>query len=148
MDRKQVIVVIDGQGGRIGKLIVEELKRKIPKAEVIAVGTNSTATAAMLKGGADDGATGENSVVVASRRADFIIGPVGILAADSMIGEVTEKMAAAVGRSAAKKVLIPVNRCQITVAGVTGKSPAQFVPEAVEIVRRAVNGEINDNETE
>ncbi len=139
MNEKQVIVVvIDGQGGRIGKLIVEEVKKKIPEAEVIAVGTNSTATAAMLKGGADDGATGENSVIVASRRADFIIGPIGILAADSMIGEVTEKMAAAVGRSPAKKVLIPVNRCQIAIAGVESRSPAQFVPEAVEVVRKAL----------
>ena len=117
---------------------MEEVKKKIPEAEVIAVGTNSTATAAMLKGGADDGATGENSVIVASRRADFIIGPIGILAADSMIGEVTEKMAAAVGRSPAKKVLIPVNRCQIAIAGVESRSPAQFVPEAVEVVRKAL----------
>lgn len=140
MERKQVIVVIDGQGGRIGKLIVEEVKRKIPEAEVIAVGTNSTATAAMLKGGADDGATGENSVIVASRRADFIIGPVGILAADAMIGEVTEKMAAAVGRSPAQKILIPVNRCQIVIPGVEGRNPAQFVPEAVEAVRKALCG--------
>ena len=101
------IVVIDGQGGNIGKRIVEEIKASGIQSEVMAIGTNSTATAAMMKGGADIGATGENPVVLASRDADVIIGPIGIIMADSMYGEITPKMAEAVGASKARKILIP-----------------------------------------
>ena len=111
------IVVIDGQGGNIGKRIVEEIKASGIQSEVMAIGTNSTATAAMMKGGADIGATGENPVVLASRDADVIIGPIGIIMADSMYGEITPKMAESVGASKARKILIPINKC-VTVAGV------------------------------
>ena len=111
------IVVIDGQGGNIGKRIVEEIKSKGIQCEVLAIGTNSTATALMMKGGADIGATGENPVVLASRDADVIIGPIGIIMADSMYGEITPKMAESVGASKARKILIPINKC-VVVAGV------------------------------
>lgn len=111
------IVVIDGQGGNIGKRIVEEIKNKGIQCEVLAIGTNSTATALMMKGGADIGATGENPVVLASRDADVIIGPIGIIMADSMYGEITPKMAESVGASKARKILIPINKC-VVVAGV------------------------------
>lgn len=111
------VVVIDGQGGNIGKRIVEEIKASGIQSEVMAIGTNSTATAAMMKGGADIGATGENPVVLASRDADVIIGPIGIIMADSMYGEITPKMAESVGASKARKILIPINKC-VTVAGV------------------------------
>ena len=111
------IVVIDGQGGNIGKRIVEEIKSKGIQCEVLAIGTNSTATALMMKGGAYIGATGENPVVLASRDADVIIGPIGIIMADSMYGEITPKMAESVGASKARKILIPINKC-VTVAGV------------------------------
>lgn len=111
------VVVIDGQGGNIGKRIVEEIKANFIQSEVMAIGTNSTATAAMMKGGADIGATGENPVVLASRDADIIIGPIGIIMADSMYGEITPKMAESVGASKARKILIPINKC-VTVAGV------------------------------
>ena len=111
------VVVIDGQGGNIGKRIVEEIKASGIQSEVMAIGTNSTATAAMMKGGADIGATGENPVVLASRDADIIIGPIGIIMADSMYGEITPKMAESVGASKARKILIPINKC-VTVAGV------------------------------
>ena len=111
------IVVIDGQGGNIGKRVVEEIKANGIQSEVMAIGTNSTATAAMMKGGADIGATGENPVVLASRDADIIIGPIGIIMADSMYGEITPKMAESVGASKARKILIPINKC-VTVAGV------------------------------
>ena len=111
------VVVIDGQGGNIGKRIVEEIKANGIQSEVMAIGTNSTATAAMMKGGADIGATGENPVVLASRDADIIIGPIGIIMADSMYGEITPKMAESVGASKARKILIPINKCVI-VAGV------------------------------
>ena len=111
------IVVIDGQGGNIGKRIVEEIKNEGIRCEGLAIGTNSTATALMMKGGADIGATGENPVVLASRDADVIIGPIGIIMADSMYGEITPKMAEAVGASKARKILIPINKC-VVVAGV------------------------------
>ena len=111
------IVVIDGQGGNIGRRIVEEIKAKKIGCEILAIGTNSTATALMMKGGADVGATGENPVVLASRDADVIIGPIGIILADSMYGEITPRMAEAIGASKARKILIPINKC-VTVAGV------------------------------
>ena len=111
------IVVIDGQGGNIGRRIVEEIKTKKTGCEILAIGTNSTATALMIKGGADVGATGENPVVLASRDADVIIGPIGIILADSMYGEITPRMAEAIGASRARKILIPINKC-VVVAGV------------------------------
>ena len=111
------IVVIDGQGGNIGRRIVEEIKAKKTGCEILAIGTNSTATALMMKGGADVGATGENPVVLASRDADVIIGPIGIILADSMYGEITPRMAEAIGASKARKILNPINKC-VTVAGV------------------------------
>ena len=111
------IVVIDGQGGNIGRRIVEEIKAKKTECEILAIGTNSTATALMMKGGADVGATGENPVVLASRDADVIIGPIGIILADSMYGEITPRMAEAIGASRARKILIPINKC-VVVAGV------------------------------
>ena len=120
------ITVIDGQGGKIGKIIIETVKSEYPSCEVTAIGTNSIATAAMLKAGADKGATGENPVVVACRDADLIIGPVGILAADSLLGEVTPKMAIAVGQSNAVKLLIPVSKCQTVIVGAAGLSPADI----------------------
>lgn len=129
-----LIVVIDGQGGRIGKAVIEQLRSSEVKAEIIALGTNSLATSAMLKAGADNGATGENPVVITSQKADIIIGPIGIVIADSMLGEITPKMAEAVGQSSARKILIPVNKC-ISVAGVQEMGLAQYVSCAVQMVR-------------
>ena len=126
------ILVIDGQGGRLGKQIVEAARSQFPDAEILAVGTNATATATMLKAGADDGATGENPVVVACRKADIIIGPLGIVIADSLLGEVTEKMALAVARSKAERILIPMNRCDNLVAGVNAQSIGELVDDAVD----------------
>lgn len=126
------IVVIDGQGGRIGKALIEQLRLKGADCYLLAVGTNSIATSAMLKAGADAGATGENPVVVACRDADVIIGPIGIIAADSMLGEITPKMAEAIGQSRARKVLVPVNRC-FEVAGVQEMSLSQYVEQAVNL---------------
>jgi hypothetical protein len=128
-------VIIDGQGGRLGALLCEGVKRALPELSVLAIGTNSIATAAMLKAGADAGATGENPVVVAARDADVIIGPVGILAADSLLGEVTPAMAVAIGQSAAIKLLLPVNRCQNRVVGVKGLSMSELVAETCESLR-------------
>ena len=128
------IVVIDGQGGRMGCLIVRRIKDEKPDIEIYAVGTNSTATAAMLKSGADFGATGENPVVRNAADADIIVGPIGIIAADAILGEVTPKMAEAVGASHAKKVLIPVNGCNIQIAGVQDKPVSSYIADAVAAV--------------
>ena len=133
------ILVIDGQGGRLGKLLVEGLRQAGISGEIFAVGTNSIATAAMVKAGADAGATGENPVVVCCRDADFILGPIGILSADSLMGEITETMAAAIGRSPAQKILVPLNRCHTTVVGLKELTMSELVQEAVDIVVKAIS---------
>ena len=111
------ITIIDGQGGKIGKSIVEQLKKSHPKQEFYAIGTNSLATAAMLKAGADYGATGENPCIVNAQDSDIIIGPVGIVIANALLGEITPAIATAVGASKAYKILIPMNRCNHYVVG-------------------------------
>ena len=135
MEENMQILVIDGQGGKLGAQLVKEIKAALPMAEITAVGTNAIATAAMLKVGADCGATGENPVVVATRKADVIVGPIGIVIADSMLGEVTEKMALAVSRADATRILIPVNRCENLVAGIGGQNTAAVLSDAVEKIR-------------
>ena len=114
------ILVIDAQGGGMGRLLVQSIKKMNLDApyEIIAVGTNSRATGAMLKAGADHGATGENSVVVCANQADLIIAPMAILLVDSLYGEITEKMVAAVGRSNAKKIFIPFTHNQDVIVGI------------------------------
>jgi hypothetical protein len=92
----------------------------------------------MIKGGADEYATGENPVVVAARQADIIMGPIGILAADALCGEVTARMALAVGKSAAKKILIPVNRCDYLVAGVQSQTMDSLIAAAIDILATCV----------
>lgn len=129
------IVVIDGQSGRMGQLFIERVKNAGLTCPLLAVGTNSLATAAMLKAGADQGATGENAVLVACRRADVIVGPIGILSADSLLGEVTPAMAVAVGQSEAKKLLLPVNLCSNIVVGVRDMTLSQLMDEAVATLR-------------
>lgn len=124
------IVVIDGQGGSIGRAVVESLATENLGADTVCIGTNAAATQNMLKGGAKAGATGENPVRLACRDADFIIGPIGIVMADSMLGEITPAMAEAVGASRAHKILIPVNRC-VTVAGVEEMSLSEYIASAV-----------------
>ena len=128
------ISVIDGQGGKIGALIVEKIKSTYPTFEVTAVGTNTIATSAMLKAGADKGATGENPVVVTCQTADVIIGPIGILCADALLGEITEKMAVSIGRSHAKKILIPFGKCNVNVAGADCLTAAEYVEKAVAVL--------------
>ena len=112
------ILVIDGQGGGLGRQLIQELKETCANAEIVAVGTNSMATGAMLKAGAKLAATGENAVIVCSKKADVIVGPIGIVIADSMLGEITPAMAAAIGKSRAKRVLIPMNVCDNIIVGV------------------------------
>lgn len=125
------ILVMDGQGGKMGRAIVEQLKIRFPQQRLVVVGTNSIATATMLKAGADQGATGENPVVVCAATADLIIGPIGILVANSLLGEVTPSMAVAVGSSPAQKILIPSNQCNNHVVGTTALPLAELVALAV-----------------
>ena len=125
------ILVIDAQGGGIGKQIVSALKKRYPEQYITAVGTNSLATSSMLKAGADAAATGENPVIVCSRRADVVIGPVGIVIADALLGEITAAMAAAVGQSPAKRILVPVNHCDNYIVGVTDLSMAKLIEGVV-----------------
>lgn len=125
------IVIIDGQGGRMGSALIERIKAMLPEHTCIAIGTNSIATAAMLRAGADAGATGENPVIVNARTADVIAGPIGILVSNALYGEVTPAMARAIGESAAVKLLLPVNRCSNIVIGVKDQSLADQIREAV-----------------
>ncbi len=128
------ILVIDAQGGGIGRQLVTGIKENIKDAFVTAVGTNSAATSAMLKAGADVAATGENAVKVGARKADVIVGPIGIVIADSLYGEITPEMAVAVGSSDAKKVLIPINHCDNVIAGVPDLSVGRLIESAVRII--------------
>ncbi len=133
------IVVIDGQGGRLGKLLVEEVRARLPQAQILAIGTNALATSAMLKAGADFGATGENPVIRGVADADGVLGPVGIVVANSILGEVTPAMAAAVGSCRGKKYLVPMNSCGVIVAGVAEQSLSAYVAGAVEALVRDLN---------
>ncbi len=126
------VLIIDGQGGGIGKQVAAMIKEELPEAVVTAVGTNSTATAAMLKAGADFAATGENAIIVNCRRADVVIGPIGIVIADSLMGEITPNMSVAIGQSNAKKILIPVNHCENFVVGVPDLSIVKLIRNAVD----------------
>ena len=133
------IVIIDGQGGQLGAQLVKEITAKFRDITVTAIGTNSVATATMLKAGAPNAATGENPVVVACRKADVILGPIGIVVADSLLGEVTEKMALAVGRADAVRILIPMNRCDNLVAGVPNLNTATLITDAIAKLRSIID---------
>ncbi|MCR5456603.1 MAG: DUF3842 family protein [Clostridiales bacterium] len=129
------LVVIDGQGGRIGQLLVEAIVKENIQCDLTAIGTNSIATSAMIKAGAGQGATGENPVVVACRDADVIVGPIGIVSADSLLGEITPKMAVAIGQSRAKKLLLPVSHCDNQVMGVKPLTISELVKETVDAIK-------------
>ena len=126
------VVIIDGQGGKLGQKLAEAVSNSNVECELYAIGTNTVATSAMLKGGAEDAATGENAVIVACRDADVIIGPIGITVADSLLGEITPAMATAVGQSRALKLFLPVSHCNNQVVGVNNLSLSDMVDAAVE----------------
>ena len=129
------VLVIDGQGGGLGRQLVSALAAACPEAELTAVGTNSLAANAMLKAGASRAATGENAVVVNCRRADVIVGPIGIVIADALLGEITPAMAAAVCQSGARRVLVPINHCENYVVGVPDQPVSQLVATAAQRVK-------------
>ncbi len=125
------ITIIDGHGGQLGAQLIKEITARFPDINLTAVGTNTVATAAMLKAGAKNAASGENPVVVACRNADIIIGPIGIVIADSLLGEVTEKMALAVSRADAIRILIPLNKCNNLVAGISNLNSKELISDVI-----------------
>ena len=134
------ILVIDGMGGGIGKSIIEHIRSVYCDIEITAVGTNSTATSIMLKAGATNCATGENAVIYNCAKADFIIGVIGILIANSMYGEVSPKMAAAVSQSPAHKILIPIDKCEVTVLGLAVKPMQAYISE----INKEIKGRLSN----
>ena len=130
------ILVIDGQGGRLGRKLLESIRKTCPEAHITAVGTNSMATERMLKAGAARAATGENAVVVACRKADVIVGPIGMVIADALLGEVTPQMARAVGQSDAVRILLPSDKCETLIAGIGGQSMNDLIRDAMDKLAR------------
>ena len=130
------IVVIDGQGGKMGRTVIEQLKKSFPSQELVAIGTNSIATSSMIKAGASLGATGENPILVACRDADVIIGPIAIVMADSLLGEITPAMANDIAASKAYKIFIPTNRCNHFIAGCQAVSLTESIRSVCEEVAR------------
>ena len=133
------LLVIDAQGGGIGKQVVAAVKKRLPELAITAIGTNSLATSSMLKAGADNAATGENAVVVGCRTADIIVGPIGIAIADSLLGEITPKMATAVGQSNAKRILIPINHCNNIIVGVEDLNTSKLIEAVITEIRNCLD---------
>jgi acyl-coenzyme A synthetase/AMP-(fatty) acid ligase len=132
------ILVIDGMGGGIGKAVIEHIKAGLSGAEITAVGTNSIAASAMLKAGADYGATGENAVIYNCAKADFIIGVTGIVFANAMHGEISPKMAEAVSSSSAHKILLPLDKCNVTILGVDNKPIQSYINEIAAVLKKKI----------
>ena len=130
------VLVVDGQGGKIGRVVIETVLKNFPDVEITAVGTNSIATSTMIKGGAAHAATGENALKVACRKADVIIGPIGIVIADALLGEISPEMAVAVGQSNAKRILIPINKCDNMVAGVCELTLSAVLDDVVDKLKK------------
>lgn len=135
------ILIIDGQGGQLGAQIIKAINLHFADVNLTAVGTNAIATTAMLKAGAKNAATGENPVVVACRKADVIIGPVGIVITDSLMGEITSEMAIAVGKADAVRILIPINKCDNLIAGVPNLNAAALIEDVISKLHNIINSD-------
>ena len=138
------IAVIDGQGGGMGKTIIERLRQVFGnELHIDAFGTNAVATSLMMKAGANEGASGENAIVVNAPKFDVIMGAIGIIAANSMLGELTPKMATAIAESKALKILLPLNKCNIQIAGVKGEPLPHYIEDAIIILKKYLEDEKN-----
>ena len=133
------VLIVDAQGGGLGKQLILKIRREIPDVHITAVGTNVAATTAMMKAGADEAATGENAVRVCVKKADYIVGPIGIVIADAMLGEITAEVARAVSQADAKRILIPFSNCDNFMAGVSDFSTGQLVDEAVNHLKKILS---------
>lgn len=134
--QNKVIMVVDAQGGGLGRQLIVTIKKEFPDVSVIAVGTNSAATGNMLKAGADEAATGENSMRVAGKKADIIIGPIGMVIADAMMGEITPATAAAIAQADARRIMIPFSSCDNYIAGVSEVSMGKLIADAVRQLKK------------
>lgn len=135
MKKNYDIAVVDGKGGGIGKILVENIKRELPEFKILALGTNSSATEQMLKAGADDGATGENAIIHNAERISIIVGVLAIIMPNSLLGELTPKMAEAISDSNAIKILIPSHKCNAYIAGVPNTSLQHLINEAINLIK-------------
>lgn len=128
------ILIIDGHGGGLGAQLVAAVTKNFPHFMIRAVGTNSTATVAMIKAGAKEAATGENAAVVGALWADVIVGPVGIVIADAMLGEITQRMAVAIGKSNAQRIFVPLNQCDNIIIGTANLPVVRLVQNVVDVL--------------
>ena len=136
------VLIIDGQGGQLGSQIIKAVISRYPDIDLTAVGTNAAATTAMVKAGAKKAATGENPIIVACRKADVIIGPIGIVIADALLGEITPDAAKAVGQSDAVRIFIPINKCENLVAGVTNLTLTSLIEDALAKLDKIINNHL------
>lgn len=136
------VLIIDGQGGQLGSQIIKAVISRYPDIDLTAVGTNAAATTAMVKAGAKKAATGENPIIVSCRKADVIIGPIGIVIADALLGEITPDAAKAVGQSDAVRILIPINKCENLVAGVTSLTLTSLIEDALAKLDKIINNHL------
>ena len=135
------IAVIDGQGGGIGRVIIEKIRNEFGESmSIIALGTNALATSAMLKAGANECATGENAIVVNMKDVDIVMGSIGIMVTDALKGELTASMANAISTSKAYKVLIPLNKCNVHIAGVINEPLPHYIDDSIKIIKKIVGG--------
>ena len=134
-----MIVVVDGQGGGLGRTIIQAIKKNFPELEIIGVGTNSTATANLKKGGADLIATGENAIIYNVSHCDLVIGPIGIILANAMYGEISPRMAEAISSSPAMKYLIPMSQSNVRIVGSHEKTIAEYIDDLIELLKKRIH---------
>jgi len=135
------IAVVDGQGGGIGSTVVKRLREEFgPRIEILALGTNSAATSAMMKARANKGATGENAIIRNTGRVDVIVGPLSIVLANGMLGELTPGIAEAIASSAARKILLPINQEGVEIAGIQKEPLPHMIEKVVEYLKPGIIG--------
>jgi hypothetical protein len=138
MNKIYRVAVVDGQGGGIGKTLVSKIRKELPEIDILALGTNSQATNQMIKAGATEGATGENAIVYNANKVDIIVGVLAIIISNSLLGELTPKMADAISQSNAFKILIPMNRCNVEVVGISTNSLPSLIDFVVDEIKNYI----------